>query len=112
MRSLILDSSIVICAAGNTLYEILSCARPAIVMCQARHQLLTAGEMEARTPIVNMGMGDKVSVKMLSKKISELLLRKDMRIKMSKLGPKISDGKGVVRVAEIILKKTRFGVSW
>jgi spore coat polysaccharide biosynthesis predicted glycosyltransferase SpsG len=81
-------------------------------MCQARHQLLTAKEMETRDLIMNMGMGDKTSTKTLSKKVSELLLRKDIRIKMSKLGPKVSDGKGAVRVAEIILKKTKFGVSW
>lgn len=110
LKPYIKNASLVISAAGNTLYEIISVARPSLLLCQVEHQLHTAKIADSLGVAVNLGLGEKVSVKKLADEIKKLLLNKERRLKMVKMCRKICNGRPIHNVVNVLFKNMKFGV--
>ena len=96
----IAQSKFVICSGGVTTYEICNMKIPFAIICQVKHQILTAKEWEKKGIGINLGMPNS----RLDKKLNlclDSLIKKQIKIK-SKLD--IVDGLGGKRVSEEILK--------
>lgn len=103
MRSLILESDVVISAAGSTIYEVSALGVPMIVFYFAENQRQGAEALEKRTAIVNAGCfaGDGGAV---AYRIKEALKRciqdKSYRELLHRQETELIDGRGAQRVAK------------
>ncbi len=88
-----------ICSGGLTTYEFAAMKIPFIILCQHKHQLLTANEWEKHGIGKNLGIHNNIS----EKKILEIIgkIENDSIILKNKL---TVDGKGALRVANEIRK--------
>lgn len=88
-----------ICSGGLTTYEFAAMKIPFIILCQHKHQLLTANEWEKHGIGKNLGIHNNIS----EKKILEIIekIESDSINLKNKL---IVDGKGALRVANEIRK--------
>lgn len=93
------ESEFGVCSGGITTYEFECLSVPFGIICQNRHQLVTAREWQRREIAVNLGLVDK-SVKQRIKKYLNAI---DSN-RFSKMPDHIVDGKGANRVAKEILK--------
>jgi spore coat polysaccharide biosynthesis predicted glycosyltransferase SpsG len=90
-----------ICAGGLTTYEFASLGVPFAIICQVKHQLVTAKQWHNKKIAINLGLIEKIS----QDKINSLLHRIINR-KISLKTPKSSiiDGRGSMRVAMEVIK--------
>ena len=99
MRKEISNSKFGLCAGGVTSYEFASQNIPFGIICQEKHQLITAREWERRRIAINLGLIDsKTHIKV--RKFLESIASAKIHQKNSN---RICDGKGVDRVAKKIL---------
>jgi spore coat polysaccharide biosynthesis predicted glycosyltransferase SpsG len=89
-----------ICAGGITSYEFASLGVPTIILCQYKHQLLTAKEWEKNNVGLNLGMPDITFEDNFQKIVRKIL---DGKI-VIKSNQALVDGKGLSRVSKEILK--------
>ena len=91
-----------ICSGGLTTYEFASMKIPFIILCQHKHQLLTANEWEKQGFGKNLGVYNKIS----EREILEIIEKIENNNIIFK--NKITvDGKGALRVANEIRKLDR-----
>ena len=102
MSELMIDSDMAISAGGSTLYELAAAGVPAIVMLQAENQKLVTEAMADESCIVNLGFGDEIYCDDLTDETEGLIGDFGARKMMSKVGQRLVDGKGVVRVSKNI----------
>ncbi len=102
MAELMAKADMAFVAGGITLYEAASIGLPVIVIAQDKYQEMAAMEFQKRGFGEYLGFFSDVTKDMVSESFKELLNDYDRRKKMSDIGRKIVDGKGVYRVAEII----------
>lgn len=89
-----------ICSGGITTYEFASMKIPFAIICQVKHQLLTAKEWQKRGLAYNLGLIDSKT----QKKINNFLRKiKENKIEYRK-NESIIDGNGSKRAAQEILK--------
>lgn len=104
LKSYIADSEVVISASGSTVYEILTLRKIPIVFTIAQNQLLLAHKLR-QEGIPYLGWHNQIDWKNLSSTVQKVLNNKAyFRKKFKKLFEQF-DGKGALRVADIILKK-------
>lgn len=107
MRSLLLESDVVISATGSTIYEVSSLGVPMIVFYFAENQRQGAEALEKRTDIVNAGCfaGNGAAV---ADRIRTTLKRcigdKEYRERLHRQEKGLIDGKGAHRIAEQLLE--------
>lgn len=106
MSQLMLKSDLAISAGGSTLYELAATGTPAVVVLQSKDQLLGAKCLEKEETIINLGFGDKIENRKLIKTVLNLIDDFEKRKKMSQMGQRLVDGKGVLRVKKKILKNS------
>ena len=100
MAQLMLKSDIAITAGGLTLLELAATGTPAIVCCEVPHQVENANAIQRKGTVVNLGLlPDKDKIK---ESFLELANKPIKRKYMSWRGKRITDGKGLERVCEII----------
>jgi UDP-2,4-diacetamido-2,4,6-trideoxy-beta-L-altropyranose hydrolase len=102
----LLNSDVIVSSGGLTLYESAATGTPAVVLTEKIHQNKTAGELERRGAVINLGLGEKISEKSITRCLSELMHDVNGRRRMSTNGKKLVDGRGVTRVAKILLGAT------
>lgn len=103
MRSLFLESDVVITAAGSTIYEVCSLGVPMIVFYFAENQRQGAEALEKLTDIVNAGcfaehagtVADRVK-----ENLKRCISDKSYRELLSRQEKSLIDGKGARRIAE------------
>jgi spore coat polysaccharide biosynthesis predicted glycosyltransferase SpsG len=104
MLNEISKSEIGICSGGITSYEFALSKIPFAIICQQKHQLLTAREWEKRGVCINLGMADKN----IDKKLEKFLrLVENEKSNFKKIKKVMIDGKGSQRVAAEILKTVK-----
>jgi len=89
-----------LCSGGITTYEFAAMRVPFAIICQVRHQILTANEWEKRKIGMNLGIINKKTDKKIQKFLHEITT-KDSPYTKSK---KIVDGLGTKRVSSEIKK--------
>jgi len=96
----IAQSKFVICSGGITTYEICNMEIPFAIICQVKHQVLTAKEWERKGIAINLGMLNSNLDKKLDHCLDSLI-KKQIKLKSN---VEIVDGLGGKRVSEEILK--------
>ena len=91
-----------ICSGGITTYEFAATGTPFAIICDEKHQLITAKEWEKQGIGINLGMVNQKTIVKTTNIIKDVLNNK---IKLKK-GSIIVDGKGSNRIANEILKIT------
>ena len=89
-----------ICAGGITSYEFASLGVPTIILCQYKHQIITAKEWEKHEVGLNLGIPN-TSFEQNLQKIIQKIVYNEIKLKSK---PTLVDGKGANRVAMEILK--------
>jgi len=105
IATLMTSCDLAVTAGGTTLYELSCTGTPAVVLLQADNQVTAAAEMARKGAVINLGMGDKVSVSKSSSTITEICADWEKRWEMSKKGQALVDGYGCRRCAYKILQK-------
>lgn len=102
MRKEILDAEFGICSGGITTYEFAALKVPFAIVCQAKHQLITAKKWQEKRVAINLGFANKN----IEKKLERILLKisKDTEIRLRKI---VVDGHGSQRVAKEIIKLSK-----
>ncbi len=106
LQKLMLRHDVAVCGGGTTLYELAATGAPAVILCQARNQLINARELHKKT-VLNLGMGDEVSRGVIKDSVKNMLHNYTMRIKFSNAGTRLVDCKGPSRVAKIIMAESK-----
>ena len=90
-----------VCAGGLTTYEFASVGVPFAIICQVKHQLVTAHQWHNKKIAINLGLVEKIS----QNKINSFLYKISNR-KISLKTPKSSiiDGRGSMRIAMEIIR--------
>lgn len=104
MGALMLDCDLAVSAGGSTLYELAAAGTPAVAILQAENQIQGAKALENRGTIINLGLGDKVGIKEITRKVSKVINSFELRKKMSTIGQQLVDGRGADRCVQEILK--------
>ncbi|WP_418791004.1 UDP-2,4-diacetamido-2,4,6-trideoxy-beta-L-altropyranose hydrolase [Phosphitispora sp. TUW77] len=114
MVPLMMLCDLAVTGGGTTLYELSCTGTPAVTLLQADNQEAAAAEMALQGAVINMGMGDEVSVPELASAIIQLCADREKRTAMSKKGQILVDGYGCQRCALKILQKfhTKKGVEF
>lgn len=107
MRSLLLQSDVVVSATGSTIYEVSSLGVPMIVFYFAENQRQGAEALEQLTDIVNAGCFAKEAEAVTCRAVKALqkcIHQKTYRELLHSQEKKLVDGKGALRIAEQLIR--------
>lgn len=107
MSQVMLKHDIAITGAGVSLTELCRVGVPPIIVCAEDFENQTASIMEKKGFGINLGFRTNPSKMEIAKVTSNLINNYSLRKKMNRLGPKIVDGRGIERVAKIIIGVAR-----
>ena len=105
MVSIIAKADVAVCSAGNTLYEVAHLGTPAVIVCGEPFEEETARWVAERGFGVNLGFGKNLETRHIFKAVADLMRDYKLRLRMSKKGKKLVNGKGAGRIVEIITRK-------
>jgi len=100
MFSEINSSKFGLCSGGITTYEFASMKVPFAIICQVKHQMLTAKEWEKRNIAINLGLVNKKSETKIEELLDKIVNNEYSFVKSEK----IVDGFGAIRVSRVIRK--------
>ncbi|MBW1740221.1 MAG: hypothetical protein JRJ42_03690 [Deltaproteobacteria bacterium] len=103
IASLFFSADLAISAGGNTLYELACVGTPAIVLFEYEHERVQGETFQQLGSAVKLGRGTDVPLEVISQAIVSLLNDPGQWTAMSRRGKSIVDGRGVVRVCDIIV---------
>lgn len=102
------QADIAISAGGFTLYELCAVGTPTISYSFADNQLYNVNQFNEDHTIIYAGdIRQKNIAPIISDILEKLYLEKNIREKITKKMQKSVDGKGAVRIAEILIKKNK-----
>lgn len=99
-----LKHDIAITAGGMTLLELSKCGIPCLIMGSEKQEKETALFLEKNGFGINVGFSKKFPDKRLIKQTNFLIQNYTLRKSMNKTGPKLVDGKGSIRTANLIVQ--------
>lgn len=102
MSELMNWADLAISASGSTCWELCFMQVPAILMITGDNQSAVAKGLGEAGFAENLGWFEDVSGGELADKIDGILTNKNRREKMSKIGRKIIDGKGTIRIIDVL----------
>ena len=95
-------SDLTICNGGNTLFELAIQGVPCVAISASEHQIPYIQYFHSKNFCHNLGWWKNLSTEKIQNEVTRVLLDDKKRQKMSLIGPKIIDGKGLERVVKII----------
>lgn len=98
ISEIMLESDIAISSGGSTLYELCACGIPTLAFIYADNQRFIVEEMNRLGYIKNIGWYESLVENQVISNVKELIFAYGKRVKMSKLGKKLVDGKGTKRI--------------
>lgn len=105
MYQLMQNCDLAISACGSTLYELCSLGIPTIGVIIADNQIEIGNKLHNMNIINNLGWYEHVDKEKFSYELNKLIHHMNIRKKMSNLGRRLIDGKGVARAADILRKQ-------
>lgn len=99
----LLQADLAITAGGNAHVERMCVGIPGIAISQELHQATSVKEIANRGATVDLGIFKDLKPKRLLEAFNNLIENKCMRERMSKRGRLLVDGKGLIRVSNIIV---------
>jgi spore coat polysaccharide biosynthesis predicted glycosyltransferase SpsG len=101
-------ADLAIVAGGITMHEAACCGVPSIAVCQPiDHQVLVASALEEAGCMVNLGYGESLMPGAIAAEVAALSCDRPRRQSMSAAGPRVCDGFGAARVADLVFSRTR-----
>jgi len=101
------EMDLAITGGGMTLFELLCVGTPCIALTQELREMETINLLKEKNVITVLGMYDALSRGDISAAIKKLINDFKLRNKMSNLGKKSVDGKGIDRITKIITEHLR-----
>jgi UDP-2,4-diacetamido-2,4,6-trideoxy-beta-L-altropyranose hydrolase len=92
---------------GMTMFEALCVGTPTLVVSQNVDEVKNVKRLERKNAVLDVGLGKKVSVNKLNKRLKRVCDGVEYRKKLSDSGKEIVDGAGIFRVLGIIEKLAR-----
>lgn len=111
VADLMLDSDLVVCSGGMSVYEIAALGTPGIVLAQNGREDRRMREFARFGTIEYLGLGVDVDEATIAARVTRLLGSPDDLATMSRKGREMVDGLGASRAATILLDRARNGVS-
>ncbi len=105
IAELMFQADLAVSGGGSTLYELAVAGTPSIVLCQARNQLELADALDKYGTVVNLGDGRKVDEEKIKNTLEYLMRAPDVVRMMKERCRELVDGRGVVRVVDVIEKE-------
>ena len=102
MKELLLQADVAITAGGSIQYELAITGTPALIIPLNDHQIENADGFVRRGSVMRTDVHSAVRDEEILQAVRKLLEDYSLRKHMSKAGKKITDGKGVQRMAKII----------
>ena len=102
LSSFLLNADVAVLSGGVTMFEALCLGVPTVVIAENKAQSKNARKMEKKGAVVYLGVGNKISVKKIMRKVTSLVDDFDHRDKLSNAGKETIDGKGIFRALEQI----------
>lgn len=97
-------ADLAIVGGGITMFECLCLGTPSIVIAENKAQAKNARRMVKYEAVEYLGVGGKISVKKIMRKVTALVDDADERERLASAGRNAIDGKGIFRVLEEIEK--------
>ena len=107
MSKIMLASDLAIAGGGTTLYELAATGTPALAFCLADNQEKNIKGMSEIGTLINMRRGNKWQEEKFYREINELIDNYILKVKMSRLGQELVDGKGAIRASKIIMENLK-----
>lgn len=98
MPELMAWADVAIGAGGSTTWELAFMGLPSLVLVLADNQRAIAEKLGEMGVAVNLGWHEYVSVAEIAQAMKQLLVSSGMRVKMSRCGRELIDGKGTARI--------------
>ncbi|MCD9022315.1 UDP-2,4-diacetamido-2,4,6-trideoxy-beta-L-altropyranose hydrolase [Cohnella silvisoli] len=105
MADLLIQQDIVICAGGSTMYELACLGIPACPVITAENQRELVETFGRYGACEALGDVQSLSKPLFQQSFHKLVSSNEIRLKMSRLGSALVDGRGASRVAEYIQKR-------
>jgi spore coat polysaccharide biosynthesis predicted glycosyltransferase SpsG len=105
ISSLMQKADLAVTAGGNTLLELACLGIPSLVVCGEKFEEETAELLEKRGFCINIGFGGQLKSSKIHYYLTKIITDYTLRKKMHKIGPKLVDGKGSLRIAKILQTK-------
>ena len=109
MADILVESDLVLCSGGMTVFEIAALGRPGMVLCQNRRERERMDGFSRYGTIEHLGLGTDVSVEEISRNAKALLKDRDARQRMSEAGARLVDARGATRVYEVMKRAGKKG---
>ena len=103
LRKEIIQSKIGLCAGGVTTYEFATLKVPFGIICQYKHQKITASEWEKIGYGINLGQNNKKSIKKIEEFLENILENK-INLKMNRI---LINSNGAEKIKDEILKSLK-----
>lgn len=107
MGELLDQTGLALVSGGVTAYEASALGIPSIVLCQNQRELSRMEQFERTGSILLLGSGDLVTKDQLVRSLTRLASDQTLWQKMSSAGRRISDGRGVERISQIVIDLLR-----
>jgi spore coat polysaccharide biosynthesis predicted glycosyltransferase SpsG len=105
ISSLMQKADLAVTAGGNTLLELACLGIPSLVVCGEKFEEETAVLLEKKGFCINIGFGGHLTSSKIHYYLTKIITDYTLRKKMHKIGPKLVDGKGGLRIAKILQTK-------
>jgi len=102
MAQLMAWADLGICGGGLVALEMACTGTPSMILCEVPHQLETAAVLQAQAAAVDLGFGVAVPDQALAREVDALLGDADRRRTMGLAGSNLIDGKGCMRLAQVL----------
>lgn len=109
MADILVNADLVLCSGGMTVFEIAALGRPGIVLCQNVKEEARMQRFARDGSILHLGLGTEVGEDVIRDRISQLLLDREARRRMSEAGTKLVDAHGATRVAKVMEEESQRG---
>jgi spore coat polysaccharide biosynthesis protein SpsF len=107
MRAIMLQASIAVCAYGMTAFELAATGVPALYLCLSEDHVESASALDQAGMGRSLGLYSKATDAQIAAAVSDLIADSSARAQMSSVAPKLIDGSGARRIAEILVGQPR-----
>ncbi len=104
---LIYEADFAICSGGRTVYELAALGTPAIIMSHNMREQRRIEHFQKHKTIIPLGIGSNVEISKLVEAIQKLIVDKSLKENMSSRGKKLIDGRGIERIADLLISASQ-----
>jgi len=107
VSGLFAKADLAVASFGVTAYELAASGVPSILLCISEDHVLSASAFEAAGIGLNLGLSNDIETERIGQAVRNLINNRQLRDNMSAKARSLVDGKGVQRIAEVIVSRLR-----